>query len=50
MQSEEQVKALHGEMGPYLLRREKDVVEQNLPPKKEVILQVPLTVSIAVDA
>lgn len=44
LQDEAQVRALHEIMAPFLLRREKELVERNLPPKKEIIIEVEMTV------
>lgn len=38
-----QLDALHNRLKPYLLRREKHIVEKGVPPKEEVIIEVELT-------
>ena len=44
LKSASQLEALHKKIKPYLLRREKDLVEKTVPPKEEVIVQVKLTI------
>ena len=44
LRSAAQLQKLHARLKPYLLRREKDVVEKSVPPKEEVIIDVELTV------
>lgn len=39
------ITSLHGILKPFLLRRLKSDVENNLPPKKEYVLYAPLTKS-----
>ena len=44
LRSAAQLQKLHARLKPYLLRREKDVVEKSVPPKEEIIIDVELTV------
>jgi chromodomain-helicase-DNA-binding protein 7 len=44
LHSAAQLQELHGQLKPYLLRREKEAVERSVPPKEEVIIDVELTV------
>jgi superfamily II DNA or RNA helicase len=39
-----QLEKLHKKIKPYLLRREKELVEKTVPPKEEIIIEVELTV------
>ena len=43
LRKEEQVKMLQAALSPYLLRRMKEDVAKNIPPKEETIIQVELT-------
>lgn len=43
LRSSKQLDALHARMQPYLLRREKALVERSVPPKTEVLIEVELT-------
>ena len=44
LKSAAQLSQLHARLKPYLLRREKEVVEKSVPPKEEIIIDVELTV------
>jgi chromodomain-helicase-DNA-binding protein 7 len=44
MRNKDQVEELHSLLRPYILRRLKEDVEKNLPPKEETIIEVELTV------
>ncbi|RYH10750.1 hypothetical protein EON65_39270, partial [archaeon] len=44
LKTSSQLDDLYTTIRPYLLRREKDIVEKNIPPKEEVIIEVELTV------
>jgi SNF2 family DNA or RNA helicase len=44
MRNKDQVEELHTLLRPYILRRLKEDVEKNLPPKEETIIEVELTV------
>ncbi len=38
-----QVEQLHSELGPYMLRRTKEIVETDIPKKEEVLVEIELT-------
>jgi SNF2 family DNA or RNA helicase len=44
LKTSNQLESLHHVIKPYLLRREKDLVEKTVPPKEEIIIEVELTV------
>lgn len=44
LKTSKQLLDLHTHIRPYLLRREKDIVEKSVPPKEEIIVEVELTV------
>eukprot|EP00981_Chlorochromonas_danica_P016009 scaffold15198_cov338-Ochromonas_danica.AAC.1 len=44
LKTTKQLEELHQYIRPYLLRREKDLVEKTVPPKTEIIIEVELTV------